>query len=82
MIDDTYQKDSTKEWINKTIKEKFKKEMKQNYYNDENKLFNQPGRKYTTAESSYYTRGDGSPRGERRGGYRGRGGRGGYNRYN
>ena len=34
--------------------------MKHNYFNDENKLFNQPGRKYTQAESSYYTgaRGD------------------------
>ena len=54
--------------------------MKQNYYNDENKLFNQPGRKYTSAESSYYTRGGDrgggdSPRGDRRGGYRGGRGR-------
>jgi hypothetical protein len=75
VIDETYQKESTKDWIEKTVKEKFKKEMKTNYYNDENKLFNQPGRKYTAAESSYYTRGGDSPRGERRG-FRGqRGGR-------
>ena len=80
VIEETYSKESTRDWIEKTVKEKFKKEMKQNYYNDENKLFNQPGRKYSQAESSYYTRGDGSPRGDRRGGYRGRG-RGGFNRY-
>jgi hypothetical protein len=40
IITETYNKDSTKDWIEKTVKEKFKKEMKQNYYNDENKLFN------------------------------------------
>lgn len=28
VIDETYSKESTKEWISKTVKEKFKKEMK------------------------------------------------------
>ena len=59
--------------------------MKANYFGDENKLFNQPGRKYYGYESNYQSGGrdhygDG---GDSRGGYRGgrggfRGGRGGY----
>lgn len=63
-----------------------KKEMKLNYLADENKLFNQPGRKYHTSESSYnYKEGYDTYR-EGRGGYRGGRGnqrqRGGYgNRY-
>ena len=52
--------------------------MKANYFGDENKLFNQPGRKYYGYESNYQSGGrdhygDG---GDSRGGYRG--GRGGY----
>ena len=67
-----------------------KKEMKLNYYADENKLFNQPGRRYHASESSYHFQRDGGFDGQREGGYRGgyrggrggnRGGRGGYSRY-
>lgn len=51
-----------------------KKEMRINYYNDENKLFNQPGKRYHNSESSYYYNKD-DPLGMR-GGRGGRGGRG------
>ena len=32
-----------------------KKEMKDNYYKDENKYFDRPGRRYNSNESSYHT---------------------------
>lgn len=41
--------------------------MKQNYYADENKLFNQPGRRYHNSETSYYFNKDGE-QGNSRGG--------------
>lgn len=79
VIDETYQNEQTVKWVNKTTKDKFKREMKQNYFNDENKLFNQPGRKYTQAESSYYTGGRGDwDNSERNNSYRGDNRRGGY----
>jgi hypothetical protein len=40
VIDETYQKEQTVKWVNKTVKDIYKKEMKQNYFKDENKLFN------------------------------------------
>ena len=54
-IDETYQKKSTKEWVERTFQKEMKKAMKNNYYNDPNKLLNQPGRKYYPSETSYYT---------------------------
>jgi len=71
VVNETYERDSTKDWLERNIQQKLKKEMKNNYYSDENKLFNQPGRKYHSAESSYYFQDRGGSRG------RGRGGRGG-----
>lgn len=47
LIESTYQKETTIGWLNNTYREKNKKKMKANYFDDENKLFNQPGRKYT-----------------------------------
>jgi hypothetical protein len=38
VIQETYEKDSTKKWLSRRIREKIKKEMKQNYEADENKL--------------------------------------------
>ena len=99
IIEETYKREQTISWLSKTYRERNgnKKKMKTNYFDDDNKLFNQPGRKYSQAESSYYTggggRGDlegGSPRnrdnrdrGDRGRGFRGsyRGGRG-FNRGN
>lgn len=50
-----------------------KKAMKNYYYNDPNKLLNQPGRKYYPSETSYYTgnrdwmnEGSGGPSGSNR----------------
>lgn len=54
-IDETYKKQSTKEWFEKTFLKEMKKSMKNNYYLDPNKLMNQPGRKYHPSETSYYT---------------------------
>lgn len=42
-IDETYAKESTKEWLNKTIQHKLRKQMRQNYLDDLDKLLNQPG---------------------------------------
>lgn len=53
-VDEAYERESTRNWLDRNIQQKLKKEMKQNYYSDENKLFNQPGRKYHSNESSYY----------------------------
>ncbi len=53
VIDEAYERQSTKEWLENTIQKQMKKEMKQNYNADPNKLFNQPGRKYHFSESSY-----------------------------
>ena len=59
-IEETYSKSKIKDWVMKTFKDNMRKEMKQNYQNDKNKLFNQPGRKYHPSETQYYTgnRGD------------------------
>ena len=88
IIQETYSREQTISWLNKTYRERNgnKKKMKANYFDDENKLFNQPGRKYSQAETSYYTgggRGDwegGSPRNRdnRDGRDRGKGFRGSY----
>lgn len=59
VVNETYERASTKEWLSRNIQQKMKKEMKQNYYNDENKLFNQPGRRYHNSETSYFFNKDG-----------------------
>lgn len=43
-----------------------KKEMKSNFYKDENKFFDRPGRKYSTNESGYYHQQREDERAERR----------------
>ena len=78
-VDEVYERESTKNWLEKNIQQKLKKEMKQNYYADENKLFNQPGRKYHSNESSFYQFNRGGDNHER-GGHFSRG-RGGYKPY-
>lgn len=40
VINETYERDSTKDWLARNLQQKLKKEMKQNYYADDNKLFN------------------------------------------
>ena len=70
VVDETYERQSTKEWLERNIQQKLKKEMKSNYFADENKLTMVPGRKYHASESSYFFKGD-QKRG--RGGFRGRG---------
>ena len=40
VIDEAYERQSTKEWLENTIQKQMKKEMKQNYNADPNKLFN------------------------------------------
>lgn len=57
VLAETYERESTKQWLEEHTHSKFKKDMKQNYYADENKLFNQPGRKYHNSETSYYVSG-------------------------
>ena len=51
VIDETYQKESTKSWLNKIIQHKLRKQMRQNYLDDFDKLLNQPGNrsKYSSA---------------------------------
>lgn len=39
-IDETYQKKSTKDWVERTFQKEMKRAMKNNYYNDPNKLLN------------------------------------------
>ena len=90
VVNETYERESTKDWLSRNIQQKMKKEMKINYYADENKLFNQPGRRYHQSETSYHYNKDGennggrggynSYRGDRRGSGRG-GNRGGYKKY-
>ena len=41
VIDETYERENTKEWLNKTLILSFKKQMKENYFNDEHKMTNQ-----------------------------------------
>ena len=77
VVDEAYEKQSTKDWLERNIQHKMKKEMKANYYADENKLFTLPGRRYHSSETSYYTQREDF---NGRGGYRGRGGRGGRGR--
>jgi hypothetical protein len=59
VVNETYERASTKDWLTRNIQQKMKKEMKQNYYADENKLFNQPGRRYHNSETSYHYQKDG-----------------------
>lgn len=85
IVDETYERESTKDWLQRNIQQKLKKDMKQNYFKDENKLMNQPGRKYHANESSYYHQRD-DQQGSGKGGYKGgRGqgqrGRGGFRYY-
>ena len=85
-VDETYERESTKDWLKRTIQQKLKKDTKQNYFNDENKLMNQPGRKYHSNESSYYHQREDQQGSAGKGGYKGRSGghrgsRGGYKTY-
>ena len=45
VIDETYEKESTKDWLNKTLNKNFKKQMKENYITDDQKLTNMIGRR-------------------------------------
>lgn len=78
VVNETYERDSTKDWLSRNIKQKMKKEMKNNYYNDENKLFNQPGKRYHQSETSYQFNKDGDK--NQRGRHQGQN-RGGFKRY-
>lgn len=52
-IQEVYSKEQTQNWIKRRIRDKIKKEMKLNYENDENKLFNIQ-KKFDRTETSYY----------------------------
>ena len=53
-IDEIYERESTQAWLEETIQKEMKKEMKNNFYKDENKFFDRPGRRYSANESGYY----------------------------
>lgn len=46
VVNETYERESTKDWLSRNIQRNMKEEMRANYYADENKLFNQPGKRY------------------------------------
>ena len=43
IIDETYEKSSTKDWLNKTLSQRLRKQMKLNYMDDKHKPNQQPG---------------------------------------
>lgn len=51
VIDETYERENTKEWLNKTLILSFKKQMKENYFNDEHKMTNQSSRRNQQSNS-------------------------------
>ena len=57
MIDETYERENTKEWLNKTLILSFKKQMKENYFTDEHKMTNQSGRRNQQSNSNNQHRG-------------------------
>lgn len=66
-IDQVYARESTQQWLEETLQKEMKKELKHNFYNDDNKFFDRPGRRYHSNESSYAHRdADGDRYGDRR----------------